>query len=250
MNVILALFLAMFCGGNVALAVNKEQVVSELNNNIYRAKVRVLGQIEDLDVLLENNDEVYTRSEERSENKLYNIFYLFNAIALFLVASAGVFYLRYVRGLRRTVKQFMESAEDLEEQGNEEDSTEEKRYITEEKEQDILHKITHFEKEQGYLDKDISLNVLAGSIGVNHRYLSYVINKNKECDFATYVNELRIGYIVSCLKQDPKFLKYKISYLAEQCGFASHSRFTVTFKKVTGDSPSVFISKLKAKDTA
>ncbi|MCS7475056.1 helix-turn-helix domain-containing protein [Myroides odoratimimus] len=246
MNVILALFLAMFCGGNVALAVNKEQVVSELNNNIYRAKVRVLGQIEDLDVLLENNDEVYTRSED----KLYNIFYLFNAIALFLVASAGVFYLKYVRGLRRTVKQFMESAEDLEEQGNEEDNAEEKRYITEEKEQDILHKITYFEKEQGYLDKDISLNVLAGNIGVNHRYLSYVINKNKECDFATYVNELRIGYIVSCLKQDPKFLKYKISYLAEQCGFASHSRFTVTFKKVTGDSPSVFISKLKAKDTA
>lgn len=125
----------------------------------------------------------------------------------------------------------------------------EKRYITVEKEEAILKQIAVFEQEKSFLDKDMSLSVLAGRFGVNHRYLSYVVNKHKDRNFSTYVNELRIIHIVNCLKKDPEYLKYKISYLAEQSGFASHSRFTVTFKKVTRYSPSVFIDKLIHEQT-
>lgn len=125
----------------------------------------------------------------------------------------------------------------------------EKRYITVEKEEEILRQIAVFEQEKDFLDKDISLSVLAGRFGVNHRYLSYVVNKHKDRNFSTYVNELRIIHIVNCLKNNPEYLKYKISYLAEQSGFASHSRFTVTFKKVTRYSPSVFIDKLIHEQT-
>ncbi|MCC9044043.1 AraC family transcriptional regulator [Myroides sp. M-43] len=121
----------------------------------------------------------------------------------------------------------------------------ERRYITLEREIAILKQVDSFEKGRDFLDKNISLNLLSARFGVNHRYLSYVVNKHKECDFATYVNELRVMYIVSCLENKPQYLKYKISYLAEQSGFASHSRFTVTFKKVTGYPPSVFINNLR-----
>ncbi|WP_353120140.1 AraC family transcriptional regulator [Myroides odoratus] len=121
----------------------------------------------------------------------------------------------------------------------------ERRYITLKKEIAILKQIEDSEKELFYLDKSISINALAAKFAINHRYLSYVINKHKKCDFATYVNQLRVMYIVNCLQNKPKYLQYKISYLADQSGFASHSRFTINFKKFTGHSPSTFINNLK-----
>lgn len=121
-----------------------------------------------------------------------------------------------------------------------------KYYISKEKEAEILMSIADFEDSLDFLEKDFCLNDLAKNIGVNQRYLSYVINKHKEMSFTSYINELKINYIVNCLETDPKYLEYKISYLAEHCGFASHSRFTITFKKVTGEAPSDFIAKLKS----
>lgn len=108
----------------------------------------------------------------------------------------------------------------------------------------ILEKIHKLEESHFYLDKDVSLNHVAVKVAVNQRYLSYVINRNKGKDFAGYINELRIHYITDRLKNDNEFLKYKISFLADLCGFSSHSRFTTTFKKVTGVSPQSFITDL------
>src|SRR5690554_208264 len=118
----------------------------------------------------------------------------------------------------------------------------EKDYISKDREESILKTLKKIEKTKFYLDKNISLSILTGLVGVNQRYLTYVIKKHKNADFATYVNDLRINYIVNCIKEDPKYLKYKISYLAELCGFSSHSRFTINFKKTTGTTPSVFIT--------
>lgn len=120
-----------------------------------------------------------------------------------------------------------------------------KEYMSEATENSILNSIEEHEKSLFYLNKTLSLNSTAADLNINHRYLSYVINKHKSKDFASYINELRINYIVECLKNDPAYLKYKISYLAELSGFASHSRFTITFKKVTGVSPLTFITYLQ-----
>ena len=120
-----------------------------------------------------------------------------------------------------------------------------KEYMSEATERAILEKIKKLEKSQFYLDKDISLNYVAVKLSINQRYLSYVINKNKSKDFAGYISDLRINYIIDRLKSDSNFLKYKISFLADLCGFSSHSRFTTTFKKVTGVSPQNFINDLQ-----
>lgn len=122
-----------------------------------------------------------------------------------------------------------------------------KEYMSEATESAILEKIKKLEKSHFYLDKNISLNYVAAKLSINQRYLSYVINKNKSKDFAGYINELRIHYITDRLKNDSDFLKYKISFLAELCGFSSHSRFTTTFKKVTGVSPQNFINDLQGR---
>ncbi|MFD2940105.1 tetratricopeptide repeat protein [Flavobacterium notoginsengisoli] len=120
-----------------------------------------------------------------------------------------------------------------------------KEYMSEATENAILENIKEFENSLSFLNKTLSINSVASGLNVNHRYLSYVINKHKSKDFAGYINELRINYIVDRLKNDPDYLKYKISYLADQAGFASHSRFTITFKKITGVSPLAFITYLQ-----
>lgn len=120
-----------------------------------------------------------------------------------------------------------------------------KEYMSEATENSILKNLKEYEVSHFYLNSEISLTTLAAEIGINHRYLSYVINKNTEKDFAGYINELRIDYIVERLRNDPNFLKYKISYLAALGGFSSHSRFTTTFKKITGQSPIDFIKDLE-----
>ncbi len=121
-------------------------------------------------------------------------------------------------------------------------------YISKEMEELILQGIKTFEQQQGYLKHEISLSKLASQIGVNHRYLSYVIKHHKHTDFSSYINTLRIDYIVAVLQANPEMLKYKISYLADLCGFASHSRFTITFKRIKGLSPSTFIEQIKDKN--
>jgi AraC-like DNA-binding protein len=40
-------------------------------------------------------------------------------------------------------------------------------------------------------------------------------------------------------------MNYKISYLAETCGFSSHSTFATIFKSITGITPITFIELLK-----
>lgn len=122
-----------------------------------------------------------------------------------------------------------------------------KEYMPKETEDLILKNLKEYEKSNFYLEKNTSLATVASYLEINNRYLSHVINKYKQKDFSSYINDLRIDYIVSCLKTKPKYSKYKISYLADLSGFSSHSRFTVAFKKSTGLSPSAFISSLKKK---
>ncbi|HLS70913.1 MAG TPA: helix-turn-helix domain-containing protein [Chitinophagaceae bacterium] len=93
------------------------------------------------------------------------------------------------------------------------------------------------------MEKNISLSKLVGQLKTNNKYLSYIINSHKNTDFNTYINTLRILYIVDKLKNNPKYLEYKIAYLAKESGFTTHSLFSAVFKEITGESPSEFIKK-------
>ncbi len=116
--------------------------------------------------------------------------------------------------------------------------------ISKEKEADILARLEEFEKSEKFLNRDMSLAVLAGQLETNTKYLSEIINKYKEKNYNNYINELRINYIAYLLKTNPAYLNYKVSYLAEKSGFSSHSAFTTVFKSVTGISPNTYIQQL------
>ncbi|MHC0447611.1 helix-turn-helix domain-containing protein [Flavobacterium sp. 3-218] len=128
------------------------------------------------------------------------------------------------------------------------EEVEKKVLMTEETEQLILKKLKKFEEKDGYINRNISLSSLSAKFEINSKYLSYVINKHKGKDFNNYINALRIYYIIRKMESDPVYLSYKISYLAEECGFSSHSKFTAIFKAEMGISPSVFMQYAAEKN--
>lgn len=108
----------------------------------------------------------------------------------------------------------------------------------------ILLKLNKFEKSQKFIKKDISLSSLANDLNTNTRYLSEIIKQYKKKSYNNYINGLRIDYIKNKLIENPIYREYKISYLAEECGFSSREVFAVTFKKENGVTPSFFINNL------
>jgi AraC-like DNA-binding protein len=106
--------------------------------------------------------------------------------------------------------------------------------IPTETEHTILAKLKKFESSTKYTHKDMSLATLAAQLDVNTKYLSEIINKHYNDNFNTYINRLRINYIIEKLKNEPEYLNYKISYLAEESGFSSHSSFATVFIDLIG----------------
>lgn len=140
------------------------------------------------------------------------------------------------------------SVEEIDEKDSETDRKRNDSLMTSETETKLLELLDSFEKGDLYNNKGMSLSFLAGELNTNTKYLSYVINQHKSADFKTYINRLRINYIVDKLINDEKYRQYKISILADECGFSSHSKFAAVFKAVTDFSPSAYIKYLDTEN--
>lgn len=118
--------------------------------------------------------------------------------------------------------------------------------ISEEVQKRILKKLKMFEQSEKYLRKDTTLTSLANLLGTNPKYLSEIIKSSKSQNFNGYINSLKINFIVQKLYNSPEYRDYKISFLAEKCGYASPQVFVIAFKKEYGVTPSYFINQLNA----
>ncbi|MBB4807700.1 AraC-like DNA-binding protein [Chryseobacterium defluvii] len=117
--------------------------------------------------------------------------------------------------------------------------------ISEETITSLLSKLEKFEKSNKFIRQEVNFAYLANHLNTNSKYLSEILKQYRGKTFSQYINDLRINYILQLLYKEPKYLEYKISYLAEECGFSSRVAFTLEFKKVTGLNPSYFIENLK-----
>ncbi|GEM_PF-428548 len=114
-----------------------------------------------------------------------------------------------------------------------------------ETEERLLKELESFEKKHLFLSENISLASLAVQFNTNTKYLSYILRKQYHKDFSTYINELKINYILEKLKKEKKYRQYKISYMASECGFSTHSKFTSVFRQIAGITPSKYIKYLQ-----
>ncbi|MEM6718320.1 MAG: helix-turn-helix domain-containing protein [Bacteroidota bacterium] len=112
--------------------------------------------------------------------------------------------------------------------------------------ENILTQLQKFETSQKFT-KPTSLTELAKKLGTNPKYLSKVINGHYEKNFSTYINELRIEYVISKLKTDSKFRNYTIKAIGKEAGFGNTESFSKAFHKTTGIKPSYFIKQLQKR---
>ncbi|RMA64467.1 helix-turn-helix domain-containing protein [Ulvibacter antarcticus] len=108
----------------------------------------------------------------------------------------------------------------------------------------ILSCLTDYEMKKGYLSQKTSLNSMATIFKTNSRYLSKVINMQKEKNFPQYINDLRVEYALQELTENPVFRKYSIKAIAADCGFKGAESFSKAFYKRHGIYPSYCIKKL------
>jgi AraC-like DNA-binding protein len=110
----------------------------------------------------------------------------------------------------------------------------------------ILAELKKFESSEKFT-KQLSLTELAKKLGTNPKYLSKVINGHYQKNFSSYINELRIEYVISKLKSDAKFRNYTIKAISKEAGFGNTESFSKAFHKTTGIYPSYFIKQLQKR---
>lgn len=104
----------------------------------------------------------------------------------------------------------------------------------------LIEKLTILmQEDKPFLDGELSLTLLARSLKVNPKALSFVINEHIQKNFNDYVNDWRIEEVKLRLNQ-AEYSHLKILGIALDCGFNSKSTFNLAFKKATGKSPSAF----------
>lgn len=181
-----------------------------------------------------------------------NTYFLIGSILLAILLLSSLGYYFYNKRLDKEYKRFVAVLEEIEREGKvkvdekvKESQVNKKIVIPESTERAILERLEDFEQTTKFIDTNMSVQLLAKQMKTNTKYISEIIRTYKKKNFNTYINELRINYIIHLMKTDKKYLSYKVSYLAESCGFSSHSSFTVVFKSIIGITPKQFITFLK-----
>lgn len=201
-------------------------------------------------------DQLITKAKKEKDNEhnsnLKNIFFWIGSFILIITLGIWLYWKDKNKKLKNSYHHLIEKLNDkthlqqivVEEISNE---TEPKTSlkISEETIKSVLAKMEKFEASEKFLKKDITLTWFANYLNVNPKYLSPIIKAHKNNNFNGYINKLRIDYIIRKLYENPVYREYKVSYLAEECGYASPQVFALAFKKETEITPSYFIENLK-----
>ncbi|WP_347220080.1 helix-turn-helix domain-containing protein [Chryseobacterium sp.] len=168
-----------------------------------------------------------------------------------LLLFAGSFWYFTHKKKQKYLSKYNEMIDALKNQSKEQEESLEKKdkeskkiTILSETEKKLLKKLEAFENSEKFLKKDTTLTSLSNQLNTNPRYLSEIINSQKYQNFNNYINALRINYITYKLYNEKKYREYKISYLAEECGYASSNVFVIAFKNIHGVTPSFFIKQI------
>lgn len=94
---------------------------------------------------------------------------------------------------------------------------------------------------------DFSLQQLADQVGSNYKYVSQVLNECYGKSFKQVLNEQRVREACRMFNDTERYGNLTIEAIAANLGFNSRSNFTVTFKRITGISPSDFMKMAKGK---
>ena len=90
-----------------------------------------------------------------------------------------------------------------------------------------------------FYECELSLEQVSTETGINHRRIATYIQQNFDCNFKTYVNQLRINESKRLLNETD----LNMGDIAFKVGFNTQSHFNRVFKSIVGQSPSEFREK-------
>lgn len=109
----------------------------------------------------------------------------------------------------------------------------------------ILEKLGTFEMEQGFLQEDLTLDLLARQIRCGRTAVSKVVSEYKG-GFNMYIYRLRIAYLKSRLEADPSLRAQTIESLAQLAGFKNRKTFGTAFKKLEQINFTEYLAQLRS----
>lgn len=95
-----------------------------------------------------------------------------------------------------------------------------------------------------FCDVDFTIDKLSKMVGSNSRYISQIINDSFKKNFRAFINDYRIKEARKILL-DPSYHKYSIESIGCMVGFKSRRLFDITFKEITGITPSFYVKSIK-----
>jgi AraC-like DNA-binding protein len=101
------------------------------------------------------------------------------------------------------------------------------------------------EKFKCYLQKKLTLKELADRLNINPHQLSYLLNVHFNENFNSFINRLRINYILDQFSIHDNLQQYSIDGLGRQAGFSSKTTFFTEFKKRMGQTPYAYLQQHK-----
>lgn len=120
-----------------------------------------------------------------------------------------------------------------------------KQQIPEEVAEDILKRLERFEQNHEFLNPRTDLKYLADKFKTNTTYLSKIVNSQKKKNFSSYLNTLRVNFMIELLKKAPQYRLYTVQALAEHCGYTSRRQFSDAFYTETGIRPGYFVEQIQ-----
>lgn len=208
------------------------------NNHIYLNET--IFKKYDTPLLLSEKQEIIAALKEKEKKSSFLIYGLTGVLLLIIILS-----IRFIKN-QRTYKQrfktlLFEQKKDVENSINSNELYEISKDIID----SILLDLKKFERNNGFLNNEISLANLAVNFNTNSSYLSKIINSNLGKNFSTYISDLRIDYCVEKIKTDEKFRRLPIKGIAFEIGFNNTESFSKAFYKKTGIYPSYFIKEIE-----
>lgn len=102
----------------------------------------------------------------------------------------------------------------------------------------------YMQTEQPFLDFNLSRTVLAKNIRIPARRLSDIIKTETGLSFSDYINNYRINYLESKLKEDKNWKNFTIEAIAMQSGFYTRSAFNNALKRLKNETPTELLNRV------
>ena len=117
--------------------------------------------------------------------------------------------------------------------------------LSAEKRSEYAQRVETYMKQQPFLRKGYSIKDLALETAIPPHHLSALINQTYGTNFNDFINRYRVEYVKEMLKQ-PEWRHLTLEGIALEAGFTNRTTFFRAFTKLTGTSPSKFITQSSA----